>query len=73
MKNLRFLRGQYQRLDQLNSPEDTLTKIYLEQTSFPLHLLRQFLTNTDGSSGVRYLVTSDLILTSDQLTTIYQE
>lgn len=65
--------GQYQRLDHLNSPEDTLTTIYLEQVPFPLHLLRQVFTNADGSTGVRYLVTSDLTLTADQLATIYQK
>ena len=65
--------GRYQRLDQLDVPEDTLTVIHLEQVSFPLHLLRQVFTNADGSSGVRYLVTSDLTLTADQLATIYQK
>lgn len=65
--------GQYQRLDKLDSPEDTLTTIYLEQVPFPLHLLRQVFTNADGSIGVRYLVTSDLTLSADQLTTIYQK
>ena len=65
--------GRYQRLDQLDSPEDTLTTIYLEQVPFPLHLLRQLFTNADGSTGVRYLVTSDLALTADQLTTIYKK
>lgn len=65
--------GRYQRLDQLNSPEDTLTTIYLEQVPFPLHLLRQVFTNEDGSTGVRYLVTSDLTLTADQLATIYKK
>ena len=65
--------GRYQRLDQLNVPEGTLTVIYLEQVPFPLHLLRQVFTNGDGSTGVRYLVTSDLTLTADQLATIYQK
>lgn len=65
--------GRYQRLDQLDLPEDTLTVIYLEQVPFPLHLLRQVFTNVDGSTGVRYLVTSDLTLTADQLATIYQK
>lgn len=65
--------GQYQRLDELDSPEDTLTIIYLEQVPFPLHLLRQVFTNEDGSTGVRYLVTSDLTLNADQLATIYKK
>ena len=50
-----------------------MTVIYLEQVSFPLYLLRQTCTNADGSSAVRYLVTSDSALTADQLITIYQK
>ena len=65
--------GRYQRLDQLDVPEDTLVVIYLEQVPFPLHLMRQVFTNVDGSTGVRYLVTSDLTLTADPLATIYQK
>lgn len=65
--------GQYQRLDQLASPEETLTTIYLEHVPFPLHLLRQVFTNADDSTGVRYLVTSDLTLNADHLATLYQK
>lgn len=65
--------GRYQRLDQLDLPEDTLTVIYLAQVPFTLHLLRQVFTNADGSTGVRYLVTSDLTLKADQLPTIFQK
>ena len=65
--------GRYQRLDQLDIPADTPLVIYLEQVPFPLHLMRQVFTNGDGSTGVRYLVTSDLTLTPDQLATIYQK
>ena len=54
-------------------PENTVTVIYLEQVSFPLYLLRQTCTNADGSTAVRYLVTSDSALTADQLITIYQK
>ena len=65
--------GRYHRLEQLDLPEDTVTGIYLEQVPFPLYLLRQTCTNADGSTAVRYLVTSDASLTADQLVTIYQE
>jgi len=67
------LHGRYHRLDTLDLPEDTVTVIYLEQVPFPLHLLRQSCTNADGSTAVRYLVTSDASLTADQLLTIYQK
>ena len=65
--------GRYQRIDQLDLPEDTTLTIYLEGVSFPLQLVRQVFTNEDDSTGVRYLVTSDLTLTADQICTIYQK
>jgi hypothetical protein len=64
--------GRYQRIDTLFLPEDTPCIIYLEGISFPLQLLRQVFTNEDGSTGVRYLVSSDLTLTASEMTTIYQ-
>jgi hypothetical protein len=65
--------GKYQRIDQLALPEGSTQTIYLEGVPFPLHLLRQVFTNEDGSTGVRYLVTSDLTLNADQIITIYQK
>ena len=56
----------------LTCQNNTVTVIYLEQVSF-LYLLRQTCTNADGSTAVRYLVTSDSALTADQLITIYQK
>jgi hypothetical protein len=53
-------KGKYQRIDQLEIPEGTIQTVYLEGVAFPLHLMRQVFTNKDGSTGVRYLVTSDL-------------
>ena len=64
--------GRYQRIDTLTLPEGTTRIIHLEGISFPLQLLCQVFTNGDGSTGVRYLVTSDLTLTADSMTTIYQ-
>jgi hypothetical protein len=65
--------GKYQRIDQLELPESTIQTIYLEGIPFPLHLVRQVFTNEDGSTGVRYLVTSDLTLNADRIITIYQK
>ena len=65
--------GKYQRIDQLELPERTIQTIYLERVPFPLHLVRQVFTNEDGSTGVRYLVTSDLTLDADQTITIYHK
>ncbi len=38
-----------------------------------MHLVRQVFTNDDGSTGVRYLATSDLTLDTDQIITMYQK
>jgi hypothetical protein len=66
-------KGQYQRIDQLTLPEGATQTIYLEGVPFPLHLLRQVFTNEDGSTGVRYLVTSDLTLGAARIIAIYQK
>ncbi|MEZ4590014.1 MAG: transposase [Chloroflexota bacterium] len=65
-------KGRYQRIDQLDLPEGTTKLIYLEGVPFPMQLIRQVFTNGDGSTGVRYLVTSDLTVNADQIITIYQ-
>ncbi len=67
------LHGKYQWIDQLDLPEGTIQTIYLERVAFPLHMVRQVFTNEDSSTGVRYLVTSDLTLDADQIITIYQK
>ena len=63
--------GQYVRLDALLLAADTTMTIYLEGVDFPLQLVKQVFTNGDGSVGILYLVTSDLELTYDGITTIY--
>jgi len=63
--------GRYVRVDALDIEPDTVLTIYLERVDFPLYLVKQVFTNADGSIGILYLVTSDLHLTYDDLTTIY--
>lgn len=65
--------GRYQRIDQLSFPENSPITVYLEQVPFALLLVRQDFTNEDGSTGVRYLVSSDLTLSYDQMLAIYQK
>ena len=65
--------GKYTKLNELDLPEATPTTIYLEQVPFALLLVKQVFTNKDGSTGVRYLVTSDLTLNFSGTTTIYQK
>jgi hypothetical protein len=65
--------GRYGRVDTLALEPDTVLTIYLEGVDFPLHLVKQVFTNGDGSGGILYLVTSDLDLTFDGITTIYSK
>ena len=64
--------GHYQTVSTLDLPEGTVREIHLERVDFPLLLTRQVFTNGDGSTGILYLVTSDLTLDAVHLTTIYQ-
>jgi len=63
--------GQYVRIDRLALEPDIIMTIYLEGVDFPLHLVKQVFANADGSLGILYLVTSDLDLPYDGITTGY--
>jgi hypothetical protein len=65
--------GRYVRVDSLGIEPNTVMTIYLEGVPFSLHLVKQVFTNADGSIGILYLVTSDLDLTYDGITTIYKK
>ena len=64
--------GRYVRVDTLDLPAGTTRQIWLEDVPFPLLLVKQVFKNEDGSTGIRYLVTSDTMLTYDQITKLYQ-
>lgn len=65
--------GRYVRVDSLTITEQAILLVYLEGVEFPLHLVKQIFTNEDGSTGILYLVTNDLTITYDRITTIYQK
>lgn len=65
--------GRYVPVDELSIELHTDLTIYLEGVDFPLKLVKQVFTNADGSIGILYLVSSDLDLTYDDITTIYQK
>ena len=66
-------RGQYQAVSTLDLPEGTTRRIWLEGVDFPLLPAKQVLTNEDGTVGILYLVTSELTLSYDRLTKLYQK
>lgn len=65
--------GHYQAVSTLDLPEGTTRPAWLEGVDFPLLLAKQVFTNKDGAVGTLYLVTSDVTLTYDRLTKLYQK
>ena len=65
--------GRYAAVSTLDLPENTPREVWLETVPFPLLLLKQSFKNEDGSTGVRYLVTSDLTLSHDQMSKLFQK
>jgi hypothetical protein len=66
-------RGEYQQVASVElEPGTVLREVYLEQVEFPLSLVKQVFKNEDSGEGVLYLVSSDVTLDHERLTTIYQ-
>lgn len=65
--------GRYRRVDALVLEEKAVHEVYLESVDFPLLWVKQVFTNEDGSTGTLYLVTSDLTLAYDDITTTYRK
>lgn len=67
------LNRKYQRVDELDYQKATSLTIWLKGTDFPVLSTKQVFTNKDGSTGELYLITDDLDLTVQNITTTYQE
>lgn len=65
--------GRYVRVDTLPLEAGAVQIVYLEGVDFPLLLCQQVFVNEDGSQATQYLVTSDLQLRADEMTTIYRK
>lgn len=64
--------GNWRKIETLSLEKDTLREIWLEGVDFPLLLCKQVFTNEDGSSSALYLVSSDMNLTWERMTNLYQ-
>lgn len=65
--------GRYVRVNTVIPEPDQVRMLYLEGVEFPLLLARQVFTNEDGSTAILYLVTSDMTLGYEDITTLYQK
>jgi hypothetical protein len=61
--------GRYVRVNTLIPEPDTVMRIYLEGVEFPLLLARQIFINEDSSTAILYLVSSDMTLDYEKITT----
>ena len=65
--------GRFVRVDALPLEENAVLQVHIKGVPFPVMLARQVFTNKDGSTGVLYLASSDLLLDYGRLTAIYQK
>lgn len=65
--------GNWTSIDQLQIPNNKPVQVWLKDLEFPVWLIKQHFTNKDETSGDRFLVSNDLSLSDEQLTTIYKK
>ena len=67
------MEGRLVKIDSLPLEQNAVMQIYLEGVPFPVLVAKQVFKNKDGSHGELYLVASDLELTWDGVTSLYQK
>ena len=62
----------WQNINKLDLQAFKPTKVWLKDVELAILLIKQVFTNKDGSTGIRYLATNNLNLTSDDFNDIYK-
>ena len=66
--------GAFHRVDELAELQPgVVLQVYLRSVEAPILLVKQVFTNKDGSQGTLYLIATDLTMTYEAITTIYQK
>lgn len=65
-------KARYEAVKTLDLPEAQPLKVWLEEVPFALLLVKEVFKNEDGSTGTRYLVSSDLTLDAEPMTKLFQ-
>ena len=65
--------GRFQQVRTLELEDGRAITVYLKGVDFPVQLLKKIFKNEDGSTGVLYLVTSDLTIDSYRIYEVYQK
>lgn len=67
------LNGKFQAVESVKLEQGQVLRVFLKGLETEVLLLKQVFTNGDGSTGILYLVSSDLTLDYAAITTIYQK
>ena len=65
--------GNFTKVSKLDLEDGQSLKVWLRGIEFPMQLIKKIFTNEDGSTGVLYLISNDLIHDADYLYLIYQK
>ena len=66
-------KGHWTRINELDIPINTPTKVWLKDLKFPVLLVKHVFKNKDKSIGVRFLVSNDFSLSNEDFTTLYKK
>jgi Transposase DDE domain len=67
-------KGLFVRIDELQLPENTPTRLYLKDLEIEVSVCKQVFRNENNTvQGVRYLVSNDLSLTNEQFQRLYKK
>jgi hypothetical protein len=66
-------KGQWTAISEMDLPEMQPVQVWLKDLGIPVSIVKQTFKNEGGSEGVRYLVTNDLGLSAEEISTTYQK
>ena len=65
--------GRYQQVRALELEEDVAHTVWLKGLDFPVRLLKKVFKNENGSTGILYLVSNDMLSSPERLYEVYQK
>lgn len=67
------INGRYQQVRTLELEEDIAHTVWLRGLDFPVRLLKKIFKNENGSTGVLYLISNDMLSSAERLYEVYQK
>ncbi|MBA2648981.1 MAG: transposase [Legionella sp.] len=65
--------GRYQQVRALELEEDVAHTVWLKGLDFPVRLLKKVFKNENGSTGILYLISNDMLSSPERLYEVYQK